>query len=107
MTARPNPTSGKDNDPAMKLGLVYLWIALLLAIPVGRLRDLFGPETLVCSYVVFVALFAAAVWKVGAVKTNLGWVRSRSSWVPPLRGSLRRHVQATTCSTPRPSSSVP
>jgi hypothetical protein len=82
MTARPNPTSGKDNEPAMKLGLVYLWIALLLAIPVGRLRDLFGPEALVCGNVVFVALFAAAVWKVGAVKTNLGWVRERPTFLP-------------------------
>jgi hypothetical protein len=66
----------------MKLGRVYLWIALLLALPVGRLRNLIGPEALVCGYVVFVALFAAAVWKVGAAKTNAGRIRERPTFLP-------------------------
>jgi hypothetical protein len=66
----------------MKLGRVYLWIALLLALPVGRLRNLIGPEAVVCGYVVFVALFAAAVWKVGAAKTNAGRIRERPTFLP-------------------------
>jgi hypothetical protein len=66
----------------MKLGRVYLWIALLLALPVGRLRNLIGPEALVCGYVVFVALFAAAIWKVGAAKTNAGRIRERPTFLP-------------------------
>jgi hypothetical protein len=70
------------NEPARKLGSFYLWIAFFLTIPVGRLRALFGPEVLVCGYVVFAALFAVAVWKVGAAKTNAGLVRERPTFLP-------------------------
>ena len=48
---------------ARRLGSAYLWVALFLAILVGRLRDLIGVEALICGYAVFVALTAAAVWK--------------------------------------------
>lgn len=60
----------------------YLWIVLFLAVPVGRLRDLAGTEALICGYALFVALAAAAVWKVGAAKTNVGRVREQPSFLP-------------------------
>ncbi len=82
MTAGPNPTSGEDNELAEKLGSVYLWTALFLAIPVGRLRDLFGPVALLCGYAVFVALFTVAIWKVGAAQTKVGRVRERPTFLP-------------------------
>ena len=65
-----------------KLGSYYLWIALFLAVLVGRLRDLAGAEALICGYALFVALAAAAVWKVGAAKTNVGRVREQPSFLP-------------------------
>ena len=45
MTAGPNPTSGKDSEPAKKLGSVFLWIALFLTIPVGRRAGAEGADT--------------------------------------------------------------
>jgi hypothetical protein len=82
MTAGPNPTSGKDSEPAKKLGSVYLWIALFLAIPVGRLRDLVSAEALLCGYAVFVALFTLAIWKIRATKTKAVLVRERPTFLP-------------------------
>lgn len=61
---------------------IYLWIALFLAIPVGRLRDLAGTEALISGYAVFVALTAAAVWKIGAAKTQSGRVREHPAFLP-------------------------
>ena len=103
MTARSHPTPGKDNERAKKLGTIFLWIALFLAIPVGRLRDLFGPETLVCGYVVFVAFFAVAVWKVGAKKTSTGLVRELPTFLPGvllLAGPLTLHLGASVTGEP-------
>jgi hypothetical protein len=82
MTAVPHSTPGKENEPARKLGTLFLWTALFMVIPLGRLRDLFGPGALVCGYVVFVALFAAAVWRVGATKTNAGLIREQPPYLP-------------------------
>jgi hypothetical protein len=84
MTSGTNSTSGKDNEPAKRLGSVYLWIALLLTIPIGRLRDLVGMEALICGYAVFVALTAAAVWKVGTAKTKVGRVHESPYFLPGL-----------------------
>jgi hypothetical protein len=82
MTAWPKPISGKENDLATRLASAFLWIALFLAIPVGRLRDLIGPEALVCGYVAFVALFAGAVWKVGTANRKAHRVRKRPTFLP-------------------------
>jgi hypothetical protein len=82
MTAWPKPISGKENDLATRLASAYLWIALFLAIPVGRLRDLLGPEALICGYVAFVALFAGAVWKVGRARRIAHRVRERPTFLP-------------------------
>jgi len=82
MTAGLHPTSGKEEDLATRLARVYLWISLFLAIPVGRSRDLLGPEALLCGYVVFAALFAAAVWKIGTAKRIAHRVRERSTFLP-------------------------
>jgi hypothetical protein len=82
MTAGPNPTSGKDSEPAKKLGSVYLWIALFLAIPLGRLRDLVSAEALLCGYAVFVALFTLAIWKIRTTKTKAVLVRERPTFLP-------------------------
>ena len=60
---------------ARRLGSAYLWVILFLAIPVGRLCNLIGVEALIFGYAVFVALTAAAVWKIGTSKTNAGRVR--------------------------------
>jgi hypothetical protein len=68
MTTGPKTISGKPDDPAARLASAFVWIALFLTIPVGRLRDLIGPEALICGYVLFAALFAGAVWKVGSAK---------------------------------------
>lgn len=82
MIAGLNPSGSKEKDVARRFGSVYLWIALFLAILVGRLRDLAGPEALICGYAVFVALTAAAVWKVGAARTKLERVRERPTFLP-------------------------
>lgn len=60
----------------------YLWMALLLAIPVGRLRDLVGTEALLAGYAAFAALTAAAVWSIGAAKTDSGRVREHPAFLP-------------------------
>jgi hypothetical protein len=73
---------GKEIDTVRRLGGVYLWIALFLAVPVGRLRDLVGAEALICGYAVFVALTAAAIWKVGAAKTSVGRAREHPAFLP-------------------------
>jgi hypothetical protein len=67
---------------AQRLGSVYLWIALFLAVPVGRLRDLAGTEALICGYAVFVVLTAAAIWKIGAAKTNSGRASEHPTFLP-------------------------
>lgn len=73
---------GKEIDLVRRLGGVFLWSALFLAVPVGRLRDLVGAEALICGYAVFVALTATAIWKVGAAKTQSGRVRERPTFLP-------------------------
>jgi hypothetical protein len=80
MTAALKASDGTERSTWQKLAGVYLWIALFLAIPVGRLRDLAGTEVLLCGYAVFVALTAAAVWKVGASRTKA--VRERPTFLP-------------------------
>ena len=65
-----------------RLGSVYLWVALFLAVPVGRVWDLAGTEALLAAFVLFVALTAAAVWSVGAAKTDAGRVRESPSFLP-------------------------
>jgi hypothetical protein len=75
-------SGGPETGTAPRLGRVYLWIALFLAIPVGRLRDLGGAEALLCGYAVFAALIAVAIWKVGAAKTKGGLVRERPTFLP-------------------------
>ncbi len=82
MTAGLHPTSGKEEALVTRLARAYLWTSLFLAIPVGRSRDLLGPEALLCGYVVFAALFAAAVWKVGTAKGIAHRVRERSPFLP-------------------------
>ena len=82
MMVGPHPTSGEVNDLATRVASVFLRIALFLMIPVGRLRDLVGPGALVCGYVVFAALFAAALWKVGSAKTNAGSIHERTTFLP-------------------------
>ena len=82
MMAGPMKTGGREKGVARRLGSIYLWIALFLAIPLGRLRDLVGSEALICGYALFVALTATAVWKVGAVKTKAGRVRERPTFLP-------------------------
>lgn len=82
MIARPHPSGGREKETTRGLGGVYLWIALLLAIPVGRLRDLAGTEALIVGYVLFAALTATVIWKVGAAKTNAGRVRERPTFLP-------------------------
>ena len=82
MTAGPIKSGGQNTDAVRRLSRVYLWIALFLAIPLGRLRDLVGAEALICGYALFVALTATAVWKVGAAKTNAGLVRERPTFLP-------------------------
>ena len=79
---RSVPSRGRETDMARRLGGAFLWIALFLTIPVGRLRDLVGAEALVCGYVVFAAITAAAVWKVGATRTASGRVREQPAFVP-------------------------
>ena len=75
---------GQETVAAHRIAKGYLWIAPFLTIPVGRLRDVLGPEALVCGYVVFVAVFAVAVWKVGTAKTTAGLVRERPTFLPGL-----------------------
>ncbi len=65
-----------------RLSSYYLWIALFLAVPVGRLRDLAGTEALIFGYAVFVALTASVVWKAGMAKTKVGRVREQPSFLP-------------------------
>jgi hypothetical protein len=67
---------------ARGLNSYYLWIALFLAVPVGRLRDLAGTEALIFGYALFVALTAAAVWKAGTVKTKVARGRDLPSFLP-------------------------
>ena len=96
-----------------KLASAYLWIALLLAIPVRRLRDLVGAEALICGYVVFAALFAGAIWKVldptdleaggalGPIGLLIGWCCGRSqrtTW-PRCSASPTSLPYAATCGT--------
>ena len=59
-----------------QIASIYLWIAPLLSILVGGLRNLAGTEALIAGYAVFVALTAAAIWKLGAAKE--GRVREHS-----------------------------
>ena len=61
MTAGPMTSGGQTTDAAHRLGRVFLWIALLLAIPVGRLHDLVNAEALLFGYVAFVVLFTVTV----------------------------------------------
>lgn len=82
MTAGPMNSGGQETVAAYRLARTFLWLAPFLAIVVGRLRDLFGPEALVCGYAVFVALFAVAVWKVGGAKTKAGLIRERPTFLP-------------------------
>ena len=65
-----------------RLSGVYLWIALLLAVPVGQLRDLAGVVALIVGYAVFVALTGAVIWKFGAAKTKSGLVREHPAFAP-------------------------
>ena len=84
-----------------RLAGVYLWIALFLAVPVGRLRDLAGTEVLLCGYVVFVTVFAVAVWQVGASRTIA--VRERPTFLPGvllLAGSLALLLGASVTGEP-------
>jgi hypothetical protein len=67
---------------APRIGSVYLWLALFLAIPVGMVRDLAGTGALLAGYAVFVALTAAAIWRVGAAKTASGIVREHPAFLP-------------------------
>lgn len=64
------------------MGGGFLWIALFLAVPVGRLRDLAGTEALLAGYAAFVALTAAAVWRIGATKTDSGRAREHPAFLP-------------------------
>ena len=82
MKVGPMKSGGQETGAAHRLGRVYLWIALFLAIPVGRLRDLVGAEALLCANALFVALFAVAIWKVGAKKTEGGLVREHPTFLP-------------------------
>jgi hypothetical protein len=75
MTTGPNTFSGKPDDPAARLASAFIWVALFLTVPVGRLRDLIGSEALICGYVLFAALLAGAVWKVGTAKSTAQRVR--------------------------------
>ena len=63
-----------------QIASIYLWIAPLLSILVGGLRNLAGTEALIAGYAVFVALTAAAIWKLGAAKE--GRVREHPAFVP-------------------------
>lgn len=65
-----------------RLGNVYLWIALFLAVPAGMTRNLVGVGALSAAYAVFVALTAAAVWKIGAAKTESSRVREHPAFLP-------------------------
>lgn len=65
-----------------RISAIYLWIALFLPIPLGRLRDLIGMEALIVGYTIFVALTAAAIWKIGAAKTDSGRVREHPAFLP-------------------------
>ena len=49
-----NPSGGKENGIARRLGSVYLWISLFLAVPVGRLRDLVGTDALIGAWTAYV-----------------------------------------------------
>ncbi len=69
---------------SQRIGNLYLWIALVLAVPVGLLRDLAGTEALFAGYAVFVALTAAIVWNLGAAKTDSGRVREHPAFLPGL-----------------------
>ncbi len=64
------------------IGGIYLWLTFLLAVPVGRLRDLAGTEALIVGYAAFVALTAAVIWKIGAAKTGSGRVREHPAFLP-------------------------
>lgn len=65
-----------------RLGNVYLWIALFLAVTAGMTRNLVGMGALLAAYAVFVALTAAAVWKIGAAKTVSGITREHPAFLP-------------------------
>jgi hypothetical protein len=61
---------------------LYLWVALFLAAPVGMTRDLAGTGVLLAAYATFVALTAAAVWKIGAEPRHPGRVREHPAFLP-------------------------
>lgn len=65
-----------------RIGGIYSWIALFLAIPVGQLRNLAGTEALVAGYAAFVALTVVAIWKVGTAKTDSGRAREHPAFLP-------------------------
>ena len=101
MTAGPTKSGGQETVPAHRLGRVYLWIALFLAIPVGRLRDLESVVALLCGYAVFVAIFAGAIWKVRAANADL--VRERPTFLPRillLAGPLALLLRASVTGEP-------
>jgi hypothetical protein len=61
---------------------LYLWVALFLAAPVGMTRDLAGTGVLLAAYVGFAALTGAAVWKIGAGRTDFGRARDHPAFLP-------------------------
>src|SRR5918997_6017767 len=61
---------------------IYLWIALFLAIAVGQLRSLAGTEALLAGYAIFLALTAAAIWKISATKSESGIAREHPTFLP-------------------------
>ena len=61
---------------------IYLWIALFLAIAVGQLRSLAGTEALLAGHAIFLALTAAAIWKISATKSESGIVREHPTFLP-------------------------
>lgn len=67
---------------ARRTGGIYLWIAPVLAILVGRLRDLAGAEALIFGYAVFVGLTVAAIWTLGAAKSESGRAREHPAFLP-------------------------
>jgi hypothetical protein len=64
-----------------RVGSVYLWIALLLAVPVGGVRDLAGTDALIAAYVIFAALTATAVWTIGAANSRSGRARQHPAFL--------------------------
>ncbi len=65
-----------------RIGSIFLWISPFLAVLVGQMRTLAGVGGLLAGYAVFVALTSAAVWKIGAAKTESGVVREHPAFLP-------------------------